>query len=452
MKHQKPSKPVEHNSRQGGASRSFIRSEWPLLLYPVLVLAAVGVVFVVNRPYSRDHQPKPESANKPAETRVVGSAKTGSTAEAAESVRTAPAAASANSAMPQVGPKSGQPSPLNAKPAGTPPAMQPTEIPETDDSSGPGRLVALLRQAVRTNNQADLKTCLDAFVAAGDSSVRSLTDLVLGGNGAVGVWAAEALARIGTPAATCSLLDALSRMADGRYKEQVAKRVSNISNQDSWPNLMEAIQTTEDPAVRRAAGASLARMADAPIVSELMARYDASTTPEEAADWARTVGSISSAKASDSLLTLARQVPSNPQDVMDQSILDAVANVGDARCVNYLLSRLEACAPGEGAYMMNLIGKISQPQAESALLYAAAGNKEVSAEQGRTAAILALKNYPSEQTYVLLEQIASTERNATVATAASRTLAGIQHSQPLLAANVQVQPADRIVSPARTQK
>ena len=64
---------------------------------------------------------------------------------------------------------------------------------------------------------------------------------------------------------------------------------------------------------------------------------------------------------------------------------------------------------------------------------AAAGNKEVSAGQGRTAAICALENYPNTETYALLQRIATTEDNPAVVTAALRTLEQMEKSTPILA-------------------
>jgi hypothetical protein len=133
-------------------------------------------------------------------------------------------------------------------------------------------------------------------------------------------------------------------------------------------------------------------------------------------------------------------------------VLSALANVGDAQCVNYLLSRLEASQPGESAYLTNLVGQISQPRAQASLIYAAAGSKDVSAELGRTAAIQALANYPDEQTYVLLEQIASVERNAVAATAAARALTTIQRTAPMLAANAQFRVDEHILVTAPVKK
>ena len=81
-----------------------------------------------------------------------------------------------------------------------------------------------------------------------------------------------------------------------------------------------------------------------------------------------------------------------------------------------------------------MITQINSPDAETPLLYAAAGNKEVSAEHGQTAAIYALKNYPDEQTVALLQRIAAQEQNEKVLTAVTRTLNDIRQSPHAVAA------------------
>jgi HEAT repeat protein len=174
-------------------------------------------------------------------------------------------------------------------------------------------------------------------------------------------------------------------------------------------------------------------MADAPVVDEIVARYNAALTEEEAARLARLLRNVDSPKASESLRTLAGDVTATPQDPLQQAAIDALAKIGDPQSVNYLLQRLEATPPGQNSYVYNTVTSIDQPEAHSALLYAAAGNKEVSAEQGRTAAIYALENFPSEETYRLLEQIVAAEDNTAVATAALRTLESIEKKQPTIA-------------------
>jgi len=162
---------------------------------------------------------------------------------------------------------------------------------------------------------------------------------------------------------------------------------------------------TGDATVARAASASLARMADTPVLDEIMARYEAAATETEMQRLTQLVAGIQSPQATDALLSLAGDIASAPQDGLQQAAIDALANVGDAQCLSHLLQRLEAAAPGEGTAIYNSITRVSNPDVHSQLLYAAVGNKEVSAEYGRTAAIEALRNYPSEETVALLERI-----------------------------------------------
>ncbi len=439
-------------TRVSSGFRNLVRSKWPFLLYPALVVAALAVLYIANRPGLQE---------KTRTDARAGKASTGSAvlAHRGADERTSSATSDPNTSSAE---KTASSLPRGRRPddEGRRPntRLLPTSDTNSPVSAGIGPraneppIIGLLRQAVQANDHAALKGHLDQLVAMGDQAIPALCDLIACGGDAAAVWAAEALARIGTPAATQSLLNTFSQMSDGLYKEQIAKKLSCISNHDSWPILLDAVLTSSDAAVRRAASTSLAQMADVPIVDELVARYDSAVTVDEASDWANTVSRISSSKATESLLALAQEVSVSSEDPLDQAVLTAIANVGDAQCVNYLLTRLESSEPGETSTLMNLISAISQPQAQAALLYAAAGNKNVSAEQGRTAAIQALVNYPNEQSYVLLEQIVSLERNATVVTAASRTLAAIQRAAPMLATSAQFRAGEHILVTNPVQK
>ncbi len=432
-----------------------MHAEWPLLLYPVLIAAALLLVVVVNRPEasSRSRGGSTRTA-KPTGAPVLAQGKPVQ-AEAGPAVDPN-AKARENSAAPEMPNKPPVLSDTSRKLAGGAGKTAPTADAAAPADAGPAvndpPLIASLRRAVQDNDQAALKKCMDQLVALGDQALPALRDMVARGSDAGAVCAAEALARIGTPAATQSLIEALAQLADSPYKERIARKLSGVNSHESWPLLVDAVQTSADATVRRAASAALSQTADAPIVDELVSRYDAAATIDEAADWASTVANINSPKATESLLTLARQTPAVPEDPLDQAVLSALAKVGDPQCVSYLLTRLEAAQPGETSYLMNLISQINQPRAEPSLLYAAAGNKEVSAELGRTAAIQALRNFPDEQTFVLLEQIAATDRNAIVATAATRTLNAIENAAPRLAANAQVRPGEQILPTLPTQK
>jgi HEAT repeat protein len=315
---------------------------------------------------------------------------------------------------------------------------------------GAARTVALLRIAVDKNDRTKIKQCMAELVALGEEAIGPLSRLMAEEQNDTALAAAAVLARIGTPLATGALLDRLGQTNRGVYKEDLCKRVASINNHDSWPLLLAAIVESTDSTVVRAAGTSLAAMADAPIIDEVMARYDAAATEAEAQRLVQMVRNVRSPKATGSLLSLAGDPAIPPQDSLQEAALSALAKVGDGPSVSYLLRRLEACPPGQDTQVFNTITRIDSPDAQASLLYAAAGNKEVSAGHGQTAAILALKNYPNEQTVALLERLIAQEQNEKVLTAATRTLDAIKQSPQAVAAKADDRQRSEQMLPLKT--
>ncbi|UCD52109.1 MAG: HEAT repeat domain-containing protein [Phycisphaerales bacterium] len=431
-RHKKDATPSKTNSSVD--KKNLLKKEWPLLLIPALVLIALSVLYTAHRSL-QEELPNGNMPNMPGGNSTA-------TATGQPDAHGNPTVPEANIPVPA------DPGTMTANQTG---AMPATGDPNSSDTQAPGssgatagalgsrdasavaNLASTLRQALQQQDHARIKQVMDDLAALGEDAVLELGEIIASGTDETALWAAEALARIGTPAAAAALLDTLEQVQDGPYKEQLAKRTSNISNHDSWPLLLDAVQASEDRAVQRAAATSLGRMADTAVVDEIVARYDAASTPEEADLLVQVVSNISSSKASAALRNLAGSVSSTTLDSLQQAALEAMAAIGDTQSVNYLLQRLESSPPGRGSRLYNTITSIDRPQAEAALRYAAAGSKGVSAEQGRTAAISALQNYPSEETYRLLEQIAASSDNAAVVTAALRTLESIEKNQPAIA-------------------
>ncbi len=407
--------------------RNGIRFEWPLLIYPVLFLATLAVLLVVNQSIRN---------GAPAGRTTEPAARTGADRQRPRQTTAGPLAPQDRYVKPA--PQRVADANDREKTRRTPAYLPPKHPDRTaqanrsttdgektprvplDELQGPDRIIALLGAAVRDNDHTRIKECLDQLVAMGDAAVIPLNDLI-GTEGEAALWAAEALARIGTPTATSALLDTLAQTKEGPYKEELGKRVSGISNHDSWPILLDSIMQSNDATILRATGAALSRMADKPVVDAIVANYDAAATDEMAQRLTQLISNIQSPKATEALLALAGNTSSPPQDDLQRAALDALARIGDPQAVSHLLRRLEASAPGQGTEIFNAITRIESPEAHIPLLYAAAGNKEVSSE-GRTAAIYALKNYPSEKTIALLESIIAQEANDRVRSAATRTL------------------------------
>jgi HEAT repeat protein len=425
-----------------GRRRSF---EWPLLIYPALFLMTLGILCLVNRSIEKEMptptemhmtaEPPaaaPEGAGQPDITMGAATGRPGRLASklarwSQTSTEVAAGHAPSDRALPADG--------VARKPGRT--SSTPGRMPQAVDLSqlqGCARTAAMLQIAVEEKDHARVKQCLAELIAMGDEAVVPLNDLIANGEGEAALWAATALARIGTPTAASALLDRLAETKEGLYKEELSKRVASISNHDSWPVLLDTMMQAGDTTVVRAATTSLSMMADAPVIDEVIARYDAASTDAEVERLTQLVRNIHSPQAAEPLLSLAGPASAPPQDTLQEAAIEALAKIGDAPSVSYLLRRLEASPPGESTPIFNAITQIDSPEAQASLLYAAAGNKEVSAEHGRTAAIYALKNFPDEKTVTLLERIIAQEQNEKVLTAAIRTLDDIRRAPHAIAA------------------
>ena len=419
--------------------------EWPLLIYPVLFLATLGILWLVNRSIQketpipvRQHQAAEPPAVTPEDTDHPDTAKSTTTGRPGR-LPSGLARRSQTPAQATTGYSPRDPAPRGGKVMSKPgrtvaSAGKRPRVVDLSQLQGSARAVAILQIAVDEKDHARIKQCLAELVAMGDEAVVPLNDLLANEEGDAALWAATALARIGTPTATSALLDRLAETKEGLYKEELSRRVAGITNHESWPLLLDTMMQAGDTTVVRAATTSLSMMADAPVIDEIIARYDAASTDTEVERLTQLVRNIHSPKATESLLSLAGHASAAPQDSLQDAAIEALAKVGDAPSVNYLLRRLEASPPGENTQIFNAITQINSPEAQSSLLYAAAGNKEVSAENGRTAAIYALKNFPNDMTVTLLERIIAQEQNEKVLTAATRTLDDIRRSPHAIAA------------------
>ena len=431
-KHQKKDTTPSTTNRSLGL-RNLVKREWPLLLIPALVLVALSVLYTAHRSLQQE-RPHGNTPSVPGQSTATATGQPDvpgapTDPQAGTTVPADPAAMTANQS--QAASATGDPNRADTRTPGAPGAT--AGAGGSQDPATVASLVGTLRQALQQEDHARIKQVMNDLVALGDDAVEELGEIIANNSDETALWAAEALARIGTPAAAATLLDTLAQLEDGPYKEQLAKRTSNIANHESWPILLDAVQAGADRAVQRAAATSLGRMADTAVIDEIVARYDAATTPEAADLLAQMMSNINSPTAGEALRKLAGSVSSTTLDSLQQAAIQAMAAIGDTQSVNYLLERLEASPPGQGGQLYNTIANINQPQAEAALRYAAAGSKGVSAEQGRTAAISALQNYPSAETYQLLEQIAANSDNTAVVTAALRTLETIDKNQPAIA-------------------
>jgi hypothetical protein len=313
-----------------GRRRTF---EWPLLIYPVLFLITLGILCLVNRSIEKElptpvgshptaGQPvaAPDGAGHPDVTAraAAGKPRRYASGQARRSQTSTEAAAGYAPSDPapragRVPSKPGRASSIAGK-------MQ--HAVDLSQLQGSARTAAMLRIAVDEKDHTRIKQCLADLVALGDEAVVPLNDLLANEEGETALWAATALARIGTPTATSALLDRLAETKEGPYKEELSKRIASISNHDSWPVLLDTMMQAGDTTVVRAAATSLSMMADAPVIDEVIARYDAASTDAEVERLTQLVRNIHSPKAAEPLLSLAGHVSAAPQDTLQEAAIE----------------------------------------------------------------------------------------------------------------------------------
>ncbi|RPJ32361.1 MAG: HEAT repeat domain-containing protein, partial [Planctomycetaceae bacterium] len=341
--------------------------EWPLLAFPAALLATLVALYVVNR--SIQHQ----GPVRPVDTESAGLAARISSTRAPDLMAVTDDS-TGRAPRRRIDSEAGDLSQM----AERPPLAQEAQGREavtrevvTEEGTGhrgglqamdsTGRIILMLQEAIQEKDHARIKQCLDELVALGDRAIAPLTQVIAREQGEAGMWAAEALARIGSPLATSTLLETLTQIKEGQYKEELAKRVAGINNHESWPVLLDNVLTTADSTVLRAAGEALARMADTPILDELIARFDGATDVRDTERIAQLIGNIHSSRATDSLISLAGDVASAPQDALARAAVEALGKTGDPQAISYLLRKLEATPPGESGYLVNTISQIKEP-------------------------------------------------------------------------------------------
>ena len=234
--------------------------------------------------------------------------------------------------------------------------------------------------------------------------------------------AAAALARLGSPQAIQTLYDALGRLQDGDWKEEICRLASGVTNRESANVLMEILKSTQDQSLIRASEYALGHMADIAIVSAFAKDYDANSDADIKERILNLVRNIHSRDAESALNDLAGPSASPPSDPLARAALEGLSHIGTATATDNLLQRLEAAPPDRTCDIFNAITRVSgSDEGRAQLQYAAMGNKQASSDRTRVAAIYGLGNYPDGETRTALQQL-SQDSNTVIRAAAQQTL------------------------------
>lgn len=215
----------------------------------------------------------------------------------------------------------------------------------------------------------------------------------------------RALLEIGTMEALDGLVHLLGSLRPGELKTRTCQELSHLDTRDDRDTLL-ALMSLADQETRRALAIALGAQADSGLVLRMVEQFDAASH-DQARQNARLV--MSAIRAPEAMETLAA-VLTDPNNGMSDPIVaaaaEALAMSGGAPQVNVLLRKMQSSGtPEEAKAIADLVAGISNPVAESALIYAARGNKEATTPTVRLAAVRALENFPGQESLGVLKQL-----------------------------------------------
>ena len=272
-------------------------------------------------------------------------------------------------------------------------------------------------------NDSNSNPELDSLISRGNAALPQLLAILTNTDNTVDMrLAAEALAKLGSPEAVNAIYHALGALQDGDLKEEICRLASCVTNRESADVLMEILTLAQDRSLIRASEYALGHMVDSAMLSAFAKAYDANGDAVIKERVLNLVRNTCSPDAESALIDLAGPLKTPPSEPLARAALEGLSHIGTATATDNLLQRLESVPADRTRDIFNVITQVSgTDESRAQLQYAAMGNKQVSGDQTRVAAIYGLGNYPDGETRIFVQQLLQ-DSNTVIRAAAQRTL------------------------------
>jgi HEAT repeat protein len=238
-----------------------------------------------------------------------------------------------------------------------------------------------------------------------DSAVQALVEAFFNSSPEAQNETIDSLFALHSREALEGLIFILQCLQPSALKTNICQKLSTIDTRDNREYLMD-LMPTADSDTRRALALALGAQADSALVMQLVERFDA-TSDERVKQSAQLVMSgVSSPDAMETLAAIVTDPLNGMTDPIVAAAAQALAQSASAPSVDTLLQKMNSSADSGGASAIGeLISSIASPSAESALVYAASGNKLAANPNVRLAAVRALANFPTPETIEVLRRL-----------------------------------------------
>jgi HEAT repeat protein len=238
-----------------------------------------------------------------------------------------------------------------------------------------------------------------------DVAVRKLVDQFFHSEPEAQDDAIDSLFGLGTTDAIGALVYILQCLQPCELKTDICQKLSQMDTRNVRDYLLGLMPSAE-PETRRALAIALGAQADSGLVMRLVDQFDSASDENEKASAKLVMSAIVSPEATETLAAVVTDPTNGMSDPMVAAAAQALARSASAPSVSTLLRKMGATEnPDEAHALGELIEGITSPLAESALIYAAGGNKDASAPEVRLAAVRALANFPSAESLQVLRRL-----------------------------------------------
>ncbi len=217
----------------------------------------------------------------------------------------------------------------------------------------------------------------------------------------------DSLFDLGSPEALKGVIFILQHLHPSELKTRACQKLSEADTLGLRDFLVDLIPST-DPDTSRALALAVGAQADSALVMRLVERFDATSDEQIKQGTQLMMSAVSSPQAMQTLAAIVTDPLNGITDPLVAAAAQALARSANAPSVDTLLQKMNSAAESsDSTTLADLISSISSPAAESALGFAAKGNKATTNLDVRLAAVRALANFPTPESRLVLQQLQS---------------------------------------------
>jgi HEAT repeat protein len=250
-------------------------------------------------------------------------------------------------------------------------------------------------------------------------SLGEMSALLKSTDSEIAILGAEGLAGLGTKEAAAELIAAIQEAQPGNTKRELVSALATFSNPQAAGLFMTLAGSSQDRELASAIQQALGNSASSTVLSEVVQRYQSTTSPEERDNLIAAIRHMQNPDCVEGLIAvLNEQKVVSSTEPLGLAAADTLGIIGSTNAVSYLFSQFNNLRPGDTSPVYDAIGRVSNPESLPLLASIASGQVAGSSLYARMSAVQALGNYNSTLVAPTLNWLIQNDSNAGIKEAA----------------------------------